>query len=98
MRSLSLPADEPSPPPHQRHRPRLASTRRLGRGAVGGAAERLASALEPPTAPLLDVTAAPGASRCAPDPRSLSHPSDPPCAAHPPAVRRLERLSPNRDV
>ena len=48
--------------------------------------------------PLFDVTAAPGAGRCAPDPRPLSHPSDPPCAAHPPAVRRLERLSPNRDV
>ncbi len=49
-------------------------------------------------APLFDVTAAPGASRCAPDPRPLSHPSDPPCAAHLSAVRRLERLSPNRDV
>ena len=48
--------------------------------------------------PLFDVTAAPGAGRCAPDPRPLSHPSDPPCAAHPSAVRRLERLLPNRDV
>ena len=28
--------------------------------------------------PLFDVTAAPGAGRCAPDPRPLSHPPDPP--------------------
>ena len=48
--------------------------------------------------PLFDVTAAPGAGRCAPDPRPLSHPPDPPCTAHPSAVRRLERLLPNRDV
>ena len=48
--------------------------------------------------PLFDVTAAPGAGRCAADPRPLSHPPDPPCAAHPPAARRLERLLPNRDI
>ena len=41
----------------------VCATRRLGRGAVGGAAERHASPLEPPTAPLLDVTAAPGAGQ-----------------------------------
>ena len=48
--------------------------------------------------PLFEVMAPPGAGRCAPDPRPLSHPSDPPCAAPPSAVRRLERLLPNRDV
>ena len=62
------------------------------------AQQRHASALEPPTTPHLDVTAVPRAGRCAPDPRPLSHPSDPPCAAHLSAVRRLERLLPNRDV
>ncbi|EOD29534.1 hypothetical protein EMIHUDRAFT_456791 [Emiliania huxleyi CCMP1516] len=34
------------PPPHQRYWPRLAATRRLGRGAIGGAAERHASSFE----------------------------------------------------
>ena len=34
--------------------------------------------------PLFDVTAAPGAGRCAPDPRPLSHPPRSPCAAPPP--------------
>ncbi|EOD40246.1 hypothetical protein EMIHUDRAFT_446787 [Emiliania huxleyi CCMP1516] len=88
-------------------RHRTSDTSDTGRGSppragseegLSTAQQRHASALEPPTAPLLDVTAAPGASRCAPDPRPLSHPSDPPCAAHLSVVRRLERLSPNRDV
>ncbi|EOD40402.1 hypothetical protein EMIHUDRAFT_361066 [Emiliania huxleyi CCMP1516] len=88
-------------------KPRRHRTSNTGRGSpplfwsedgLSRALEKLSGRLETRTAPLLDVTAAPGASRCAPDPRPLSHTSDPPCAAHLSAVRRLERLSPNRDV
>ena len=74
--------------------PRAGSEEGLSAAQQSGTPRR--SSRRQPT--LLDVTAAPGAGRCAPDPRPLSHPSDPPCAAHLSAVRRLERLSPNRDV
>ena len=49
--------------------------------------------------PLFDVTAAPGAGRCAPDPRPLSHPPDPParrplhCAPARAPIAKSRRLS-----
>ena len=44
--------------------------------------------------PLFDVTAAPGAGRCAPDPRPLSHPPDPPARRTRPLCAGLARRLP----
>ena len=84
------------PPPHQRHWPRLAATRRLGRGAVGGAAERHASHSSSTSPPLRRD----GRSRSRPVRARPTPPLAPPpipLRGAPSTARRLERLLPNRD-